>query len=160
MTTYTLHLPEDALPGDPDALERAQVVPDGFSWGAFLFNALWFLAHRLWIAGLIVLAGTVALGAASRFLGASPGAAFLAYILVAFLTGLEANALRRWTYARRGRPAVEAVSAANAEEATLKLYEEWLGARPPRSAAHAAPRPTYSRPDAVIGLFPDAERGR
>ena len=139
MTTYTLHIPDDALPGDPDALERAQVVPDGFSWAAFFFTALWFFAHRLWVAGLAV----------------------LAHVLLALLSGLEANALRRWTYARRGRPAVEAVSAANAEEATLKLYEAWLGgARPARSTSAAAPRPAYAAPDAVIGLFPDAERGR
>jgi hypothetical protein len=160
MTTYTLHVSEDALPGDPDALERAQVVPDGFSWAAFFFTALWFFAHRLWLAGLAVLAGLVALAALERFAGVSPGAAVLAHMLLAFLIGLEANALRRWTYARHGRLAVEAVSAVNAEEATLKLYEAWLGARPARSVAAAAPRPAYAAPDAVIGLFPDAERGR
>ncbi len=66
MTTYTLHLPEDALPGDPEALERAQVVPDGFSWAAFFFTALWFFAHRLWLAGLAVLAGLVALAVGVR----------------------------------------------------------------------------------------------
>ena len=89
-----------------------------------------------------------------------PGAAFV--VLVAFLVGLEANALRRWTYARRGRPAVEALSARNAEEATVKLYNEWLGSRAARPAAATGARPAYgaAHPDAVIGLFPDAERPR
>jgi predicted lipid-binding transport protein (Tim44 family) len=160
MTTYTLHVPNTAAPGDPEALERAQVVADGFSWTAFFFTVLWFFAHRLWIAGLGVLAGLVALGALIRVLGVTPGAAFLAYVLVALLIGLEANALRRWTYARRGRPAVEAVSAENAAEATVKLYEEWLGARTARPVAPAAARAPYARPDAVLGLFPDAERTR
>jgi predicted lipid-binding transport protein (Tim44 family) len=160
MTTYTLHVPDDAAPGDPEALERAQVVADGFSWTAFFFTVLWFFAHRLWIAGLGVLAGLVALGALIRVLGVTPGAAFLAYVLVALLIGLEANALRRWTYARRGRPAVEAVSAANATEATVKLYEEWLGARAARPVVPAASRPAYAPHDAVLGLFPDAERTR
>jgi hypothetical protein len=160
MTTYTLHVPDDATPGDPEALERAQVVPDEFSWTAFFFTALWFFAHRLWIAGLGVLAGLVALAVLIRVLGVTPGAAFLAYVLVALLVGLEANALRRWTYARRGRPAVEAVSAASAEDATLKLYEEWLAARAARPVPPAASRPAYAPADAVIGLFPDAERTR
>jgi predicted lipid-binding transport protein (Tim44 family) len=160
MTTYTLHVAENATPGDPDALNRAQVVADGFSWTAFFFTALWFFAHRLWIAGLGVLASLVALGALIRVLGVTPGAAFLAYVLVALLVGLEANALRRWTYARRGRPAVEAASAANAAEATVKLYEEWLGARAARPVAAATARPAYTPPDAVLGLFPDTERTR
>ena len=162
MTTYTLHIPDDAAPGDPEALRRAQVVADGFSWTAFFFTAVWFFAHRLWIAGLGVLAGLVGLGVLIRVLGVTPGAAFLAYVLVAFLVGLEANALRRWTYARRGRPAVEALSARNAEEATVKLYNEWLGSRAARPAAATGARPAYgaAHPDAVIGLFPDAERPR
>ena len=161
MTTYTLHVPDDAAPGDPEALQRAQVVSDGFSWTAFLLTPLWFFGHRLWMAGLGVLAGLVAFAGLIRVLGVSPGAAFLAYVLLALLIGLEANALRRWTYARRGRPAVEAVSATNADEATLKLYDEWLGARAARPAPAAGSRPAYAaHPDAVIGLFPDAERGR
>ncbi len=160
MTTYTLHVPEDAAPGDPEALERAQVVPDGFSWAAFFFSALWFLAHRLWLAGLGVLAGVVAVLVLARVVGASPGAAFLAYVLVAVLIGLEANSLRRWTYARRHRPAVDAVSGSSAEEATLKLYEGWLGGRAARNPPPPVARPGYAPPDAVIGLFPDAERTR
>ena len=55
MTTYTLHVAADAAPGDAGTLERAVLVKDGFSWGAFVFSFLWFFCHRLWIAGLIVL---------------------------------------------------------------------------------------------------------
>lgn len=160
MTTYTLHVPDEAARGDPEALNHAQVVPDGFSWGAFLFTWLWFLGHRLWLAGVAVLAGLVALGALIRVLGVTPGAALLAYVLVALLIGLEANALRRWTYARGGRPAVEAASGANLQEATLKLYDEWLAGRPPRPLPTTTPRQAYARPDAVIGLFPDTEPRR
>ena len=36
------------------------LVRDGFSWGAFFFTFLWFFAHRLWLAGLVVLAAMVA----------------------------------------------------------------------------------------------------
>src|SRR5918998_893751 len=152
MTTYTLHIPGDAAPGDPEALRRAQVVPDGFSWTAFFFTAFWFFAHRLWIAGLGVLAGLVGLGVLIRVLGVTPGAAFLAYVLVAFLVGLEANALRRWTYSSRGRPAVEAVSARNAEEAAVKLYDEWLGSRAARPAPAPGAPPAHPPPHPHAGI--------
>ena len=59
MQTYTFHLPRDARPGDADALERADLVKDGFSWGAFFFTVLWFFWHRLWLAGLAVLVAVV-----------------------------------------------------------------------------------------------------
>ena len=37
---------------DPAALDRAEVVRDGFSWGACLVPGLWFLWHRHWLPAL------------------------------------------------------------------------------------------------------------
>ena len=51
MTTYTLHVPRGVRPGDPDVVDEAQLVKDGFSWGAFFFTFLWFFFQRMWIAG-------------------------------------------------------------------------------------------------------------
>lgn len=160
MRTYTLHLPQAAVPGDAQDLDRAQLVPDGFSWPAFAFTALWFFWHRLWLAGLLVLAligGTVLLG---RFLGLSPFAGFLVALLTSLLIGLEASSLRRWTYARRGRPARDAVVAASALEAEAKAMARWLdpaGIRPP---AATFPGSTGRADEPVIGLFPFGEAGR
>ena len=53
MNTYTLHVPQDARPGDANALAKADLVKDGFAWFAFLLGPLgflWFLVQRLWIA--------------------------------------------------------------------------------------------------------------
>lgn len=160
MRTYTLHLPQDAEPGDPEPLEAARLVPDDFSWGAFFFTALWFFAHRLWLAGLGVLVAVVALTWALQALRVSPGAAVLAEFLLSWLIGLEAQSLRRWTYARSGRPAVDVVTAADRDEAEAKSFARWLARR---DAPHApAPSPAgFSRREApVIGLFPEAERAR
>ena len=63
MSTFTLHLPRDARPGDPFALDEAEVVKDAFSWGAFFFTFLWFFVHRLWLAGFGVLLGLILFGA-------------------------------------------------------------------------------------------------
>jgi hypothetical protein len=167
MTTFTLHLPRDARPGDPEALDKAELVRDAFSWGAFFFTFLWFFAHRLWIAGLAVLVVLIAFNLGLNLLGVHPAAAFAAQVLLSGLIGLEANSLRRWTLARHGRPTVDVVSAADRDEAETRAFARWLertapAAIPARSPAAPAVSPTFAarRSEPVIGLFPDAERTR
>ncbi len=159
MRSYTLHLPADARPGESIGLERALLVRDGFSWPAFAFSVLWFLYHRLWIAALIVLAGLMALAGLGHALGLPPGIATLVTLLASWLIGLEASSLRRWTLARRGWPARDAVMAATPEEAEAKALGRWLDAIAP------APRPPFPagptrRSEPVIGLFPAQEIAR
>jgi hypothetical protein len=160
MRSYTLHPPRDAIPGEPAALERATIVRDGFVWPAFLFPVLWFLWHRLWLAALIVLAALAVLTAAGLALELRPGAATLAVLLYALLVGLEASSLRRWTYARRGRPAVDVVTAGSRREAEEKLVARWVAgiAAPPAAVHPGTPRGFAPAAEPVIGLFP--ERGR
>lgn len=50
MASYMILTP----PGAPADDERARFVADGFSWGAFLFPALWLLAKRQWVIGIAV----------------------------------------------------------------------------------------------------------
>jgi hypothetical protein len=165
MTTYTLHLARDARPGDPAALDEAEIVKDGFSWGAFILTFLWFFYHRLWLAGIFVLLVLVALNAAFNVLDVHPAARFAAEVLLQILIGLEANSLRRWTYERHGRPAVDVVTAADRDDAEAKTFARWLQqqaapSRPPVSSPMSPsirPRPGA---EPVIGLFPDAERPR
>lgn len=155
--SYTLHLPRNAVPGEPAALERASVVRDGFVWPAFLFTVLWFLWHRLWIAALIVAVAIAAVVGAGVALDLRPGPAALVSLLLSLLVALEASSLRRWTYARRGRPAADVVSAGSSAEAEEKFVARL-------AAGISAPAPALVRqPYAaapVIGLFPDPERGR
>jgi len=164
MTTFTLHLPRDARPGDPAALEKAEIVKDAFSWGAFFFTFLWFFFPRLWLAGFGVLAALIAFNAMLNALDVHPAASFAAQILLMTLIGLEANSLRRWTLARHGRPAVDVVSASDRDEAETRAFARWLERRAaPPPARHSAPIPSPSIPgrsEPVIGLFPDAERYR
>lgn len=163
MTTFTLHLPRDARPGDPAALEKAELVKDAFSWGAFFFTFLWFFVHRLWLAGIGVLLVVVALNVALNLLGVHGAAAFAAQVLLSTLIGLEANSLRRWTLARHGRPVMDVVSAADPDEAETRAFARWLERRnapPVRTSALVSPSAMPSRTEPVIGLFPDAEGSR
>ncbi|MBD2747588.1 DUF2628 domain-containing protein [Microvirga sp. BT688] len=163
MTTYTLHLPRDARPGDPSALDESELVKDAFSWGAFFFTFLWFFVHRLWLAGLAVLLLVLAFGGLMAVLDVHPLAGSIAQLLLQSLIGLEANSLRRWTLSRRGRPAVDAVTAADQDEAEAKAFARWLDVKSAPLPRSPAPSPILSTPrraEPVIGLFPDAERPR
>ncbi len=161
MRSYTLHLPAEARPGEPDALDKAVLVPDGFSRPAFAFSVLWFLYHRLWLAALVVGLGLAALAGAGFALGLSRSAGTLVTLLASVLIGLEASSLRRWTLARRGRPARDVIVARDEAEAEARLIARWLD--PARAAV--PPRPPFPggpvrRPEPVIGLFPAREGAR
>ena len=163
MTTFTLHLARDARPGDPAALDEAELVKDAFSWGAFFFTFLWFFYHRLWLAGIGVLVLVFAFGGLMAVLDVHPLAGTIAQLLLQVLIGLEANSLRRWTLTRRGRPMVDAVTAADRDEAEARAFARWLeaSARGPAPQPGACAGPVHSRrSEPVIGLFPDAERPR
>ena len=156
MRTYTLHLPRGAQGGEA-ALERAALVPDGFSWPAFAFSALWCFRHGLVIGGLLVALAFAALWGLGQLLHLTPVAAGLAVLLLSLLVGFEGPSLRRWTYARRGRPAVDAVTAADADEAEAKFVARALAGQP--AVPPITPARGFARPDddAVFGLFPQAE---
>ncbi|MEE7476345.1 DUF2628 domain-containing protein [Methylobacterium hispanicum] len=158
MRSYTLHLPPEARPGEAYGLDRAVIVPDGFSWAAFAFSVVWFLFHRLWIAALLVAAGLALVAAGGYALGLSRPAATLVSLLVGVLIGLEASSLRRWTLARRGWPVRDAVLAGSPAEAEAKAMARWLdpATRPP-----APQRPAFAgERGPVIGLFPASEGTR
>ena len=160
--TYTLHVPANAEPGDPEGLDQAELVKDGFSWGAFLFTFLWFFWNRLWLAGLGVLIAVVGLPFALQAARVNTAAAVLAELLLSLLIGLEANSLKRWTW-RRKKPAADVVTASDLDEAEAKAFSRWLEntaePRPDRVSA-SFPVPAYRGSEPVIGLFPDTERSR
>ena len=167
-STFTLHAAPLAVPGDPRALERAELVRDGFSWGACLAPMLYFFWHRSWLAGLFAALAVAALAGGLWAIGARPGIIILAEVLLHLLFGLEGSSLRRLALERRGRPVSDVVVAADSAEAEAKTFARWLGpvgaVEQPGPASPAAPwsapAPFRSRSEPVIGLFPDAEGRR
>lgn len=160
--TYTLHVTPHARLGDPDALERASLVRDGFSWGAFLVPVLWYAWHRHWLAALAALVIVLGFGFLLRSLGVTLGGALLAEVLLHLLNGFEGSSVRRWLYARRGRPAVDLVQADTVEQAEVKSFGRWLAPereadRGPGLRSTVPPLGWARQPEPVIGLFPDAE---
>jgi antitoxin (DNA-binding transcriptional repressor) of toxin-antitoxin stability system len=169
MTTFTLHLPREARPGDAAALDEAEFVKDAFSWGAFFFTFLWFFVHRLWLAGLGVMVLVFAVSGTLAVLDVHPLAATAAQLLLQLLIGLEANTLRRWTLTRRGRPIADVVTASDEDEAEARAFTRWLQGNPharpvpargPVPASTSIAVPMTRAPEPVIGLFPDTEYRR
>lgn len=115
MRVFTAH----ARDGDPEVL----LVKEGFSWPAFLFQALWALWHRMWGAAL----GLLGLGIAAEGLGIAAGlggAAQAALSLgVAALIGFLGNDLRRHGLARRGYAESAVVAGRDADAALHRLLE-------------------------------------
>ncbi len=85
---------------DQEALERAVMIRDGFSWGAFIFAQLWLLYYRLWIPLLIWVEAEVAFILVvfpHLSLNAALGVDFLAHVFI----GFEGQKLRIAKGARR-----------------------------------------------------------
>lgn len=156
--SYTFHPAALASPGDPAALEGADLVRDGFSWAACLTPALWFLRHRHWLPALFAVVVVAGLALGMWAAGARIGTIVAAEILLHLLFGLEGASLRRLDYAWRGRPTSDVVIAPDAITAETKSFARWLAAAPAAPAGVAAAPPARRGAfEPGIGLFPDME---
>ena len=73
MTTYTLHLPRDARPGDPSGARAGRAREGRLLLGRLLSSrSCGSSVHRLWLAGLGVLLIVVAFGGLLAVLDVHP----------------------------------------------------------------------------------------
>ncbi len=121
MRVYTAHLARDRAP---------VLVREGFSIGALVFGPLWLLAHRAWIAGVLVAAVEIAAAAALARLPAL----WPLGLAIPWLLGLFGQDLRRFGLARRGYDETAVIAARNEGEAFFRL----LAARPELAPAFGA----------------------
>ena len=119
MRAWTVHLAPDTGKPRPPLLLR-----EGFSILAFVFGAFWLLAHRCWIAGLVALLLSVALG---WLVG--PWASLGLNLLL----GFHGRDLRRWTLERRGWRLAHVVLGEDEDAALARL----LGREPSLTARFA-----------------------
>jgi hypothetical protein len=159
MAVYNVYEPPRRAAA-PLAPERFAFVRDGFSLWAFLFAPLWMLWHRMWLVlvGYVVL--VAALDVPARVLGASPAALAIISILIAFLVGIEASTLRRFTLSRRGWTAIGVVTGRRREEAERRFFDAWVrkassAAVPPAAPPAPVPRVAQTPMPDIIGLFPE-----
>jgi len=163
--TFTVHMPPPSGSAETDALETI-FVREGFAFWAFVFPFIWLIINGMWwvLLGYCVVTGV--LEGASLLIGEiAPG---VMLVLTAFLFGLEANQLRRWTLDRNGYRFVGIAAGRRQADAEQRFFDSWPQHAAPGgsfSASRAGPagRPKIGsglgeRP--VTGLFPQAERPR
>ena len=160
---YTVHAP----PGS-DAPERFAFIKDGISWPALFVPILWIVWHRLWLTLVGYIIFVLLIAWTGRL--ANEQIATVLGIIGGILFALEANNIRRLSFARRGWRDVGGSFGKNIEEAEIRFFGGWNRpaafqsgrgeatvatgpAAPPRASKFAR------RPDEhVLGLFPEPER--
>lgn len=162
MSFFTVMIPPPGAGGEREEIEQAQVLPESFTWSAFIFTGLWLLSKRLWLATFLFALVWGALYYARTQLGLTAGAALVAQAAVSLFLGFEGQNLIARKLRRQGWRLADVVEAPDLASAERRYFERALDARPARlpvEPAQPAPRYAQSGPLPVIGLFPEA-RGR
>ncbi len=120
MTVYTVHARPASQGGDDEA--ATIFVPEAFSRAAFILGPIWLAWARAWV-GLVLwlLAFGILALAAARLRLPLPLVEISGFIL-AGLTGLEANNLRRAALERRGFGCLDVVSGVTVEDAERAYF--------------------------------------
>jgi hypothetical protein len=125
MRLYTVHgePPREARPG-PEGWPEPKgpppiVLRDGFSVAAFLFGPFWFLAKRLWVEGLAMLALVIGLG----LLAPEPASSVLIFALQ-LVAGFEGRDRLRARLERQGLAELGVVVAPGQDMAWFRLVQQ------------------------------------
>lgn len=156
--SFTVHLgPSSAAKGGDPAVE---IVPDTFTPIAFVLPWVYFLRERMWLETLAYLVLLGLLIGGSFLLGLPDIVRPIVTLLTGLLFGLEAPSLKRWHLARRGYREAAVIVAANKDEAERRWFDEADARRaPPPSMLSGAPTSVpRAGPQAVFGLFPEADK--
>lgn len=98
MKVYTVHIRRHGLDIDQDLV----LIKEGFSFWAFLLNLVWALWNKLWWVALGIGFLSIFLNILTWALAVDPVSSVAISIGSAFLIGLIANDLHRWTLDQRG----------------------------------------------------------
>ena len=153
MTIFTVHVPRDPVAPRIFA-ERVEVIPDAFSWGAFVFGPLWLGWNRLWFGltlWFLAIALIWLLG-----IGRLPFAVLLGLgLLLESLLGLEANGMLASALRKRGLVLTQVVAAGDADASERRFFQGSALGRPEDAPAPKSAPPGPSPQGEFVGLFPD-----
>jgi hypothetical protein len=168
MPTFTVHEPPPRKDESVTSPERFVFVRDGFYFWAFVLAPLWLLVRRLWLAFVIYVVLTIAVGAGLRFAGAPSYVQTTAALVIALLVGFEASTIWRWTLTWRRWKTLGFVVGEDAEIAERRFYAAWTDRAPRTGDKTLATEQTFTTPvrrgapsaSDVIGLFPEPGASR
>lgn len=161
MAFYTVMIPPPGSGGAREEMERARLLPETFTWSAFVLTGLWLLGKKLWLATVLFAMLWGVLVYARLRLGFGTGAFLSAQFAIGLFLGFEGQNLIARKLARQGWRLADVVEARDLAEAERRYFERALAGetQPQRLPAIAPARPQGTGPVPVIGLFPEA-RGR
>jgi len=116
---FTIHLRRHGL----DPARDIVLLPEGFSWWAFIFAGLWALWLRMWWVALGLIVGVGVLNVLANRLFSDPVSAGVIGFGLALLAGILGNDLRRWTLERQGFEFSGLVAATDQDEALHKYLD-------------------------------------
>lgn len=134
MASYLILTPPGAAADD----ERARFIADGFSWTAFLFPALWLIAKRAWLLGILV----AVLQFLLVLLSALPGgftAALIMHLALGLLVSLEGPLFIAWKLSARDWTLRSIVPARDVETAEEIYFSNSTVTARPKSATPLPP---------------------
>ncbi|MBI1180725.1 MAG: DUF2628 domain-containing protein [Alphaproteobacteria bacterium] len=125
---YTVH-ERGGIEGD------VEFVREGFSFWAFLFSFVWLWFHRAWLAGTLVFAAFLLLGAFESVTGIPAYLDVTIQVVLAAGVGIFGNDLYRAALARRGYVEAGVASGGSVEEAELRYFGSRVAAIDARDGA-------------------------
>ena len=154
MAFYTVYLPEGRR--DAEALERAVLLGERFSWAAFILSGLWLIWHRLWLGLACFIALALLIGLAGSVLGLGPRTTACLELLLALAVGFEGASLRAAKLEASGFRLAGTVAARDPEQAERRAFAALIQPDAAGAAAAARPLPAPGHEPDIIGLFPTA----
>ena len=110
-------------PEAAEPTERVVLLRDGFSWGAFVFNALWLLVNRQWLILALYVAAVMMLATLAQLLQLSELSAMLMQLWLQVMLGFHAYDLQGWVMKRRGYRMAGVLVAESEMVAQRRYYE-------------------------------------
>jgi hypothetical protein len=99
------------------------VLPEGFSFWAFLFGPLWFLFHGLWVSAILLVLVHMAVAGACQHFGVPEVFSGIASLTVSVLVGFNARDWWRLMLTRQGYRFEPVVLGRSLEQAELTLMK-------------------------------------
>jgi len=116
---YTVHVHPDRK----EPSERVELVREGSSFWAFLFNGFWLLYHRLWIPFFIYLALAIYIVEGGERVGFNESTIAILQVGLQLLLAVNAHDIQRWALKRRGYVMQGVVIGESELRATQRAYD-------------------------------------